>query len=130
LKRKVTLAEGSETEKAVRQFMAEAIRLSQKWRERGMLGLDIMDDSAFVKLSEELYLTLTIDSFTVNPLFFEGGSIGKLTADGTINDLVVSGGKPIALFDAIVAEEGIEFDVVERAVSDMIERRSWQTLRF
>jgi len=89
--------------------------------ERGMLGLDIMDDSAFVKLSEELYLTLTIDSFTVNPLFFEGGSIGKLAADGTISDLVVSGAKPIALFDAIVAEEGIEFDVVERAVSDMIE---------
>jgi len=48
LKRKLTLAEGaggSETEKAVGQLMAEAIRLSQKWREKGMLGLDIMDDS-------------------------------------------------------------------------------------
>ncbi|MGH2822367.1 MAG: AIR synthase related protein, partial [Thermoleophilaceae bacterium] len=42
-------------------------------------------------------LALTTDSFVVRPLRFPGGSIGELAVNGTVNDLAVSGARPMAL---------------------------------
>jgi len=70
------------------------------------IGLDELDDSALIPLNEERFLAITVDSYTVNPIFFPGGDIGKLAAAGTINDLVVMGAKPLAVLDAVVVEEG------------------------
>ena len=42
-------------------------------------------------------LAITTDSFVVTPLRFPGGSIGELAVNGTINDLAVSGARPVAL---------------------------------
>ena len=39
-------------------------------------------------------VAFTTDSFTVSPLFFEGGDIGKLAIAGTVNDLAMMGAKP------------------------------------
>ena len=42
-------------------------------------------------------LALTTDSFVVKPIRFPGGSIGELAVNGTVNDLAVSGARPLAL---------------------------------
>ena len=42
-------------------------------------------------------LAITTDSFVVSPLRFPGGSIGDLAVNGTVNDLAVSGARPLAL---------------------------------
>lgn len=42
-------------------------------------------------------IAVTTDSFVIKPIFFPGGSIGKLAVAGTINDLAVSGAKPVYL---------------------------------
>ncbi len=51
-------------------------------------------------------LCFTTDSFVVRPLFFPGGDIGKLAVCGTVNDLAVSGARPLALSLALIIEEG------------------------
>ena len=52
-------------------------------------------------------LALTSDSFVVKPIRFPGGSIGELAVNGTVNDLAVSGARPIALTLSLVIEEGM-----------------------
>jgi hydrogenase expression/formation protein HypE len=52
-------------------------------------------------------LALTSDSFVVKPIRFPGGSIGELAVNGTVNDLAVSGARPIALTLSLVIEEGL-----------------------
>src|SRR4029453_12477237 len=42
-------------------------------------------------------LAFTTDSFVVSPLFFPGGDIGDLAVNGTVNDLAVSGARPLYL---------------------------------
>jgi len=55
-------------------------------------------------------LALTTDSFVVRPIRFPGGSIGKLAVNGTVNDLAVSGARPLALTLSLVLEEGLAAD--------------------
>ncbi len=55
----------------------------------------------------DLELALTTDSYVVRPLRFPGGSIGDLAVNGTVNDLAVSGARPLALSLALVLEEGL-----------------------
>jgi hydrogenase expression/formation protein HypE len=52
-------------------------------------------------------LALTTDSFVVKPIRFPGGSIGELAVNGTVNDLAVSGARPLALTLSFVLEEGL-----------------------
>jgi hydrogenase expression/formation protein HypE len=51
-------------------------------------------------------LALTTDAYVVKPLRFPGGSIGELAVNGTVNDLAVSGARPLALTLSLVLEEG------------------------
>ncbi|HME03935.1 MAG TPA: hydrogenase expression/formation protein HypE [Solirubrobacteraceae bacterium] len=51
---------------------------------------------------------LTTDSFVVRPIRFPGGSIGELAVNGTVNDLAVSGARPLALTLSLVLEEGLQ----------------------
>jgi hydrogenase expression/formation protein HypE len=52
-------------------------------------------------------LALTTDAYVVKPLRFPGGSIGELAVNGTVNDLAVSGARPLALSLSLVLEEGL-----------------------
>jgi hydrogenase expression/formation protein HypE len=52
-------------------------------------------------------LAVTTDSYVVKPLRFPGGSIGELAVNGTVNDLAVSGARPLALTLSLVLEEGL-----------------------
>src|SRR6202020_1914672 len=52
-------------------------------------------------------LAMTTDSYVVKPLRFPGGSIGELAVNGTVNDLSVSGARPLALSLSLILEEGL-----------------------
>ena len=67
--------------------------------------LDKLEDSAVFEASGRL--AFTTDSYTVNPLFFPGGDIGRLAVCGTVNDLAMSGAKPLYLSLAFIIEEGL-----------------------
>ncbi len=58
-------------------------------------------------------LALTADSFVVRPLRFPGGSIGELAVNGTVNDLAVSGARPVALLATLILEAGLPSEVLE-----------------
>jgi hydrogenase expression/formation protein HypE len=76
--------------------------------------LSSFDDSAVVD-----DIVFTTDAHTVKPLFFPGGDIGSLAVCGSINDVVVMGAKPLAIASALVLEEGLEIEVLERVVKSM-----------
>ncbi|MCG8572236.1 MAG: hydrogenase expression/formation protein HypE [Spirochaetes bacterium] len=77
-----------------------------------------MGDSAILpNLNEQL--AFTTDSYVVQPIFFPGGNIGKLAVCGTINDLAVSGAKPLYLSCGMIIEEGFSLDKLEEIVSTM-----------
>lgn len=59
-------------------------------------------------------LAFTTDSYTVDPIFFPGGDIGQLSVNGTVNDLVVSGARPLYLSLALIIEEGFEYLSLEK----------------
>jgi len=77
-----------------------------------------MADSAVVQPSD-LRLALSTDSFVVRPLFFPGGDIGSLAIHGTVNDVAMSGARPLWLTAGFILEEGLEMDVLERVVRSM-----------
>jgi hydrogenase expression/formation protein HypE len=64
-------------------------------------------------------LALTTDSFVVSPLFFPGGDIGELAVNGTVNDLAVSGARPLYLSAGFILEEGFPIDDVGRIAASM-----------
>lgn len=66
-------------------------------------------------------LAFTTDSFVVKPLFFSGGDIGKLAVCGTINDLAVSGARPLYISCGFIIEEGFSIDLLEKIVISMSE---------
>jgi hydrogenase expression/formation protein HypE len=66
-------------------------------------------------------LALTTDAYVVSPIRFPGGSIGELAVNGTVNDLAVSGARPLALSAALVLEEGLATVVLEAEVTAMAE---------
>jgi hydrogenase expression/formation protein HypE len=71
--------------------------------------LSSLDDSAVVD-----GIVFTTDGHTVKPLFFPGGDIGSLSVAGTVNDISVIGGRPLALSCAVILEEGLDIDIVDR----------------
>jgi hydrogenase expression/formation protein HypE len=64
-------------------------------------------------------LAFTTDSYVVNPIFFPGGDIGKLAVCGTVNDLAMSGARPLYLSAAFIIEEGLSLDDLKRIVVSM-----------
>ncbi len=64
-------------------------------------------------------LAFSTDSFVVDPIFFPGGDIGKLSVCGTVNDLAVCGAEPRYLSCAFIIEEGLPLKELERVVQSM-----------
>ena len=77
-----------------------------------------MFDAAEITLTYQ-QIAVTTDSFVIKPIFFPGGSIGKLAVAGTVNDLAVSGAKPAFLTCGFVIEEGFPIADLKKIVSDM-----------
>ncbi len=78
--------------------------------------LAALTDSAKLDL-DSTSICFTTDSYVVKPLFFNGGDIGKLAVCGTVNDLAVTGAKPIALSLSLIIEEGFEFELLDKILT-------------
>ena len=64
-------------------------------------------------------LAFTTDSYVVDPLFFPGSDIGELAINGTVNDLAVSGAKPLYLTCSVILEEGLSVETLRRVATSM-----------
>jgi hydrogenase expression/formation protein HypE len=76
-----------------------------------------LDDSAVFKLNGRL--AFTTDSYVVNPIFFPGGDIGKLAVCGTVNDLSMSGARPLYLSLAFIIEEGLLIKDLQKIIDSI-----------
>lgn len=77
-------------------------------------------DSAILPLPANTgRVAMSTDSYVVNPIEFPGGCIGELAVNGTVNDIAVAGGQPLAITAAFVLEEGLPIDVLRRQVEAM-----------
>jgi hydrogenase expression/formation protein HypE len=64
-------------------------------------------------------LAYTTDSYVVDPIFFPGGDIGSLSIHGTVNDLAMSGARPLYLSAGFILEEGFAIEDLKRVLSSM-----------
>ncbi len=64
-------------------------------------------------------MVMTTDSHVVTPLFFPGGDIGSMSIHGTINDVAMSGAKPLHLAASFILEEGFPLADLKRIVESM-----------
>ncbi|HEY4361729.1 MAG TPA: hydrogenase expression/formation protein HypE [Bryobacteraceae bacterium] len=80
--------------------------------------LSRLDDQAILKINDTR-LAFTTDSFVVKPLFFKGGDIGSLAVHGTVNDLAMGGAKPLYLSVALILEEGLPLDTLQRVINSL-----------
>ena len=77
-----------------------------------------LGDSAVVTLAGAR-LAFSTDSYVVKPMFFPGGTIGDLAVNGTVNDLAMSGARPMVLSTAFILEEGTPLTEIRRVAQSM-----------
>lgn len=82
--------------------------------------LDQLTDAALLHIPESR-IAFTTDSFVVDPIFFAGGNIGKLAVCGTVNDLAVSGARPLYLSASFIIEEGLSMEILDTIAKSMAE---------
>ncbi len=64
-------------------------------------------------------IVMSTDAHVVSPLEFAGGDIGSLAVHGTINDVAMGGGRPVALSAAFILEEGLPLEQLDRIAASM-----------
>lgn len=82
------------------------------------IGLDSLDDGATIPLGDQ-HIVVTTDGHTVNPLFFPGGDIGRISAAGTINDVSMMGAKPLAITNSMIIQEGFPIESLDKIMKSM-----------
>ncbi|MCC6803366.1 MAG: hydrogenase expression/formation protein HypE [Anaerolineae bacterium] len=80
--------------------------------------LGALGDSAVLYAHGER-IAFSTDSFVVQPLFFPGGCIGDLAINGTVNDLAMSGAKPLFLSAGFIVEEGMPINLLAQIAERM-----------
>lgn len=75
-------------------------------------------DSATLPVASDR-VVFTTDSFVITPLFFPGGDIGKLAVYGTVNDLAMSGARPLYLSCSLILEEGLPMNTLAQVMASM-----------
>ncbi len=88
--------------------------------------LDAFSNPVLAELEDAASLTVggaqlafSTDSFVVSPLFFPGGNIGDLAVNGTVNDLAMTGARPLFLSAGFILEEGFPVEDLRRIVASM-----------
>jgi hydrogenase expression/formation protein HypE len=84
--------------------------------------LKALEDQAVFELSGKTgtsRLAFTTDSYVVSPIIFPGGDIGKLAVAGTVNDLAMSGAKPLYLSVGFILEEGFPIKDLKQILASM-----------
>ncbi len=118
---KITISDGAgglKMEKFLKKHIIGKLYICKN--EKCIVGIEEMDDAGILNINEK-DLAFTSDSFTVNPIFFPGGSIGKLSVCGTVNDLAVMGAEPLAMSISFLIPTGFEIDKLEKVVYDIRE---------
>ncbi|OGV39299.1 MAG: hydrogenase expression/formation protein HypE [Legionellales bacterium RIFCSPHIGHO2_12_FULL_42_9] len=64
-------------------------------------------------------MVMTTDAHVISPLFFPGGDIGSLAVNGTINDIAMSGAKPLHLSASFILEEGFPLSDLQKIATSM-----------
>ncbi len=108
---KVTMAHGSggeSTSKLISEVFAKHFKNEY---------LDKLEDSAVVPGNKKI--AVTTDSFVVTPIIFPGGDIGRLSVCGTVNDLLMSGARPMYLTCGCILEEGLDIEVLDKVIASM-----------
>lgn len=77
-----------------------------------------LDDQAVIDVNGTR-LAVSTDSFVVDPIFFPGGDIGELAVNGTVNDVCMSGARPLFLSAGFILEEGFSLEELRRVVESM-----------
>jgi len=80
--------------------------------------LDKGDDAALVDVPDGR-LVMSTDGHVISPLFFPGGDIGSLAVHGTLNDVAMSGARPLYLTAGFILEEGFPLADLDRIVASM-----------
>jgi hydrogenase expression/formation protein HypE len=109
---RITLAHGAGGKAT--QTLVEAVFLEAF---RNPLLEPLEDQAVFAVKGIEL--AFTTDSYVVSPLFFPGGDIGALAVNGTVNDLAVSGARPLHLSAGFILEEGFPVADLRRIAESM-----------
>ncbi|MEM3737061.1 MAG: hydrogenase expression/formation protein HypE [Candidatus Bathyarchaeia archaeon] len=110
----ITLAHGaggSITQRLIKEYIVRYLGGS-----KAEVPLEALDDAAVIE-----GIVLKSDSYTVKPLFFPGGDIGKLAVAGTVNDIAVMGAQPLALAAGFIFEEGFPISNFETILRSMKE---------
>jgi hydrogenase expression/formation protein HypE len=104
------------------EVMGELLQTLTKFTHNnaGGIGLEALDDGAVIPLNGQ-NLVFTTDSHIVRPIFFPCGDIGRISVCGTINDLAMMGGRPIALSCGMIIEEGFDIADLAKIVASMDE---------
>ncbi|MEM1995167.1 MAG: hydrogenase expression/formation protein HypE [Nitrososphaerales archaeon] len=110
----VTMAHGAGG--SVMQSLIKRLIVSRLGGSGVEVPLEALDDAAVVD-----NIVLKTDSHTVKPLFFPGGDIGRLAVSGTVNDICMVGGEPLALTAGFILEEGFPLDDLTKIVESMAE---------
>ncbi|TVQ42938.1 MAG: hydrogenase expression/formation protein HypE [Gloeocapsa sp. DLM2.Bin57] len=76
-------------------------------------GQQELHDSVALNLSGNK-IAFTTDSYVIHPLFFPGGDIGTIAVNGTVNDLAMSGARPLYLSLGLIIEEGLPMETLWR----------------
>jgi len=112
---KISMEEGAGGE-GMRRFLESYVLRIISNKSVGEIGLEDLDDGA--SIHDYIFTT---DGYTIKPLIFPGGDIGKLAICGTINDVSVMGAKPIALSSSMIIQAGLDGEIVERVLKSMDE---------
>jgi hydrogenase expression/formation protein HypE len=83
--------------------------------------LERLEDQAVFNLNGHASsrLAYTTDSYVVSPIFFPGGDIGRLSINGTVNDIAMSGARPLYLSSGFILEEGFAVDDLKKILASM-----------
>lgn len=119
-KMKIGMSHGAGGEVMGKLISETILKNISKKSVNGGIGLDSLDDGATIPL-EDNEIVITTDGHTINPLFFPGGDIGRISAAGTINDVSVMGAKPLAITNAMIIKEGFKIDDLDKIIKSMNE---------
>lgn len=99
---------GAETSRLIKEVFSD---------ELGNEILDASEDAGVVTLGGNV--AVSTDGFSVSPLFFPGGDIGKLAICGSANDVAMMGARPKYITCSFLIEEGFSINSLKRIVHSM-----------
>lgn len=77
------------------------------------------NDAAVLEGIDSTRIAFTTDSYVVDPIIFPGGNIGDLAINGTVNDLAMSGARPLAISVGLILEEGLALSELREVLEAM-----------